>query len=48
MVAFQILGQTINKNTNKSSLYSQRLLIFIYETPVVENHPTTGETSWLL
>ena len=34
-----------NKNTKKSSLYSQSLLTFIPKTPVVENHPTRGEIS---
>ena len=40
-VALQISGRQFNKNTEKSSLYSQSLLIFIHKTPVVENHPTT-------
>ena len=39
------LGRKFYKNTEKSSLYSQSLLIFI---PVVENHPTTGEIRELL
>ena len=41
-VALQILGQKFYKNTKKSSLYPQSLLIFIHKTPVVENHPTTN------
>ena len=36
------------KKTKKSSLYSQSLLIFIHETPVVESHPTTREIRELL
>ena len=32
----------------KSSLYSQSLLIFIHNTPVVENGPTTREIRDLL
>ena len=47
-VALQILGRKIYKNTKKSSLYSKGLLIFIYKTPAVENHPTTGEIRELL
>ena len=47
-VALQILGQKFHKNTEKSSLYSQSLLIFIYKTPVVESHPTIREISDLL
>ena len=47
-VALQILGRKFYKNTNKSSLYSQSLLIFIHKTPVVENHLTTGEIRELL
>ena len=42
-VALQILGRKFYKNTKKTSLYSQSILIFIHKTPVVENHPTTGE-----
>ena len=42
-VALQILGRKFYKNTKKSSLCSQSLFIFIHKTPVVENHPTTGE-----
>ena len=42
-VALQILGRRFYKNTEKTSLYSQSLLIFIRKTPVVESHPTTGE-----
>ena len=34
------LGQKFYKNTKKSSLYSQSLLIFIHKTPVVASHPT--------
>ena len=49
VVALQILGRKLyKKNTIKSSLYSQSLLIFIHETPVVENHPTTREIRELL
>ena len=36
------------KKTKKSSLYSQSLLIFIHETPVVESHQTTREIRELL
>ena len=43
-VALQILGQKFYRNTKKSSLYSQSLLIFIPKTPVVESHPTTRES----
>ena len=46
-VGLQILGRKFYKNTKKSSL-PQNLLIFIHETPVVENHPTTGEIRELL
>ena len=42
-MALQILGQKFYKNTKKSSLYSQTLLIFIHKTPVVESHPITKE-----
>ena len=42
-VALQILWRKFYKNTEKSSFYSQSLLIFIHETPVVESHPTTRE-----
>ena len=42
-VALQILGRKFYKNTKKSSLYSQSLLIFIHRTPVVERHPITRE-----
>ena len=38
-VAFQILGGKFYKNTKKSSLYSQSLLILIHRTSVVERHP---------
>ena len=38
----QILGQKFQKNTKKSPLYSQSLLIFIHKTPV-ERHPITRE-----
>ena len=31
-VAFQVLGRKFYKNTKKSSLYSQSLLIFIHKT----------------
>ena len=47
-VALQILGQKCYKNTEKSSLHSQGLLIFIHKTPVVENHLTTREIRDLL
>ena len=36
------------KILKESSLYSKSILIFIHKTPVVENHPTTGETGELL
>ena len=42
-MALQIFGRKLYKNTKKSSLYPQSLSIFIHKTPVVENHPTTGE-----
>ena len=42
-VALQILGRKFYKNTKKSSLYSQSLLIFIHRTPVVERHPRARE-----
>ena len=42
-VALQILGRKFYKNTEKSSLYSQSLLIFVHKTAVVETHPTTKE-----
>ena len=42
-VALQVLGQKFYKNTKKSSLYSQSLLIFIYRTLLVERHPITRE-----
>ena len=42
-VALQTLGRKFYKNTKKSSLYSQCLLIFIHKTQVVESHPTTKE-----
>ena len=42
------LGTKFYKNTNKISLYSQSLLIFIHKTSVVENHPTTTEIRDLL
>ena len=42
------LGTKVYKNTEKSSLYSQSLLIFIYKTPVVKSHPTTREIRDLL
>ena len=47
-VALQILGQKFYKNTKKSSLYSQSLLIFIHRTPVVERYPITREIRDLL
>ena len=42
------LGRKFYKNTNKSSFCSHSLLIFIHKTPVVQNHPTTGEIRELL
>ena len=48
-VTLQILGRKFyKKNPEKSSLYSQSLLIFIHKTPVVENHPTTEEIKEIL
>ena len=47
-VAVQILGRKFYKKTEKSSLYSQSLLIFTHKTAVVENHPTTREIRELL
>ena len=47
-VALQILGQKFYKNTVKSSLYFQSLLILIRKTPVVESHRTTREIRDLL
>ena len=47
-VALQILGQNFYKNTKKTSLYSQSLLIFIHRTPVGESHPITRENRDLL
>ena len=47
-MVLQILGRKFCKNTKKSSLYSQSLLIFIHKTPVVESHPTTREIRELL
>ena len=47
-VALQMFGRKFYKNTKKSSLYPQSFLIFIHKTPVVENHPTTGEIRKLL
>ena len=46
--ALQILERKFFKNTEKSSLYSQSLLIFIHKTPVFESHPTTREIRDLL
>ena len=40
-VALQILGQKFYKNTKKLPVYSQSLLIFIHNIPVVESHLTT-------
>ena len=37
-VALQILGQKFYKNTKKTFLYSQSLLIFIHKTREVESH----------
>ena len=47
-MALQILGRQVYRNTEKSSLYSQSLLIFIHKTPVVKSHPTTREIRDLL
>ena len=47
-VALQIVGRKFYKNTEKSSIYSQSLLIFFHKTPVVESHPTTREITDLL
>ena len=47
-VTLQILGRKFYKNTKKSYLYSQSLLIFIHKPPVFENHPTTREITDLL
>ena len=47
-VTLQILGRKFYKNTEKSSLYSQSLLIFVHKTAVVETHPTTKEIRDLL
>ena len=47
-VALQILGRKFYKNTEKSPLYSQRILIFIHKTPVVENHQKTRAIRELL
>ena len=43
-VALQILGRKFHKNTKKSFLYPQSLLIVIHNTPVVESHPI--KTNW--
>ena len=40
-VALKILERKFYKNTKKSSLYSQSLLIFIHKTLVVERHLIT-------
>ena len=45
-VALQIFGRKFYKNTEKSSLYSQSLLIFIHKALVVEGHPTSREISY--
>ena len=47
-VALQILGRQFYKNTKKTSLYFQTLLIFIHKNLVVEIRPTTRETRELL
>ena len=47
-VALQIFGRKLYKNIKKLSFYSQRLLIFIHKTPVIENDPTTVEIRELL
>ena len=47
-MALQVLGRKFYKNTIKSSLYSQSLLIFIHKTPVVETNRTTSEIRDLL
>ena len=38
-----MLGRKFYKNTERSSSYSQNLLIFIHKLPVVKSHPTTRE-----
>ena len=43
MVALQIFGRKFYKNTEKSSLYSESLWIFIHKTPVVESYQITRE-----
>ena len=47
-VALQILKRKIFKNTKKSPLCSQSLLIFIQRTLIVENNPKTREIRELL
>ena len=47
-VALQILGRKFYKTTEKFPVYSQRLLILIHRTPVVERHPITREIRDLL
>ena len=47
-VALQILERKFYKNTKKSSLYSQSLLISIHRTPVVERHPIRRDIRDLL
>ena len=47
-VALQILARKFYKNTKKSSLYFQSLLIFIHITPEAESHPKTIEVRDLL
>ena len=42
------LRTKVYKNTEKSSLYSQSLLMFIHKTPVVESPPTPREIRDLL
>ena len=47
-LALQILGRKLYKNAEKSSLYSQSLLISIHKTTVVESHQITREVRDLL
>ena len=47
-VALQILGRQFYKNTKKSSLYSESLIILIHKAPIAENHSTTREIRDLL
>ena len=47
-VALHVLGRKIYKNTKKSFLYTQSLLIFIHRAPVDERHPITRRIRDLL